>query len=147
MRSNQLEELFSVPFLISSVLRSEESEGMKSVTINFWLGVKSLSLAQLLKYTENFLNQQRWMLVCVTEPRVAHSAEEQLAGWTVFSVNKWPEGQKHKHHKLAWLQWHGPSVSAACILRVAEDEELKSTSCLHCDDLLSALKYNSLNER
>lgn len=38
--------------------------------------------------------------------------KKQAAGWTVFPVNKWPEEQKHKHHK------HEPSVGAACILHL-----------------------------
>lgn len=58
------------------------------------------------------------MAICVTEPRVAYKTEKQLDGWTVFSVNKWPAEQKHKHYALALLLRHGPSKGAAFTLHV-----------------------------
>lgn len=59
------------------------------------------------------------MGICATESWVAYRTEKQIAEWTVFSVNKWPEEQKHKHHKLAWLL-HESSPGAGCMwLRVS----------------------------
>lgn len=56
------------------------------------------------------------------------------AGWLdLCSVNKWPEEQKHKHHKLAWLLRHGPSSGAACMLHVTDTVSGLKTSRHLCN--------------
>lgn len=133
--SNAAQEHFSHPRHTSSALRSDKhhqkragrsdgnssgetrGERMEGVTEEggtwiLWIAYNSAPK----RYKQN-ISKRRWF-VSLSSSQLVRLKSSWLVG--LCSVNKWPEEQKHKHHKLAWLLRHGPSSGAACMLHVTD---------------------------
>lgn len=146
--SNAAQEHFSHPRHTSSALRSDKhhqkragrsdgnssgetrGERMEGVTEEggtwiLWIAYNSAPK----RYKQN-ISKRRWF-VSLSSSQLVRLKSSWLVG--LCSVNKWPEEQKHKHHKLAWLLRHGPSSGAACMLHVTDTVSGLKTSRHLCN--------------
>lgn len=133
--SNAAQEHFSHPRHTSSALRSDKhhqkragrsdgnssgetrGERMEGVTEEGGTGILWIAYNSAPKRYKQNISKRRWF-VSLSSSQLVRLKSSWLVG--LCSVNKWPEEQKHKHHKLAWLLRHGPSSGAACMLHVTD---------------------------
>lgn len=150
--SNAAQEHFSHPRHTSSALRSDKhhqkragrsdgnssgetrGERMEGVTEEGGTWILWIAYNSAPKTYKQNISKRRWPDGGLCHWAHRSSWDWRAAGWLdLCSVNKWPEEQKHKHHKLAWLLRHGPSSGAACMLHVTDTVSGLKTSrlCAH----------------
>lgn len=146
--SNAAQEHFSHPRHTSSALRSDKhhqkragrsdgnssgetrGERMEGVTEEGGTGILWIAYNSAPKRYKQNISKRRWF-VSLSSSQLVRLKSSWLVG--LCSVNKWPEEQKHKHHKLAWLLRHGPSSGAACMLHVTDTASGLKTSRHLCN--------------
>lgn len=150
--SNAAQEHFSHPRHTSSALRSDKhhqkragrsdgnssgetrGERMEGVTEEGGTWILWIAYNSAPKTYKQNISKRRWPDGGLCHWAHRSSWDWRAAGWLdLCSVNKWPEEQKHKHHKLAWLLRHGSSSGAACMLHVTDTVSGLKTSrlCAH----------------
>lgn len=146
--SNAAQEHFSHPRHTSSALRSDKhhqkragrsdgnssgetrGERMEGVTEEGGTWILWIAYNSAPKTYKQNISKRRWF-VSLSSSQLVRLKSSWLVG--LCSVNKWPEEQKHKHHKLAWLLRHGPSSGAACMLHVTDTVSGLKTSRHLCN--------------